>query len=219
MSRQIFLTDALADYVASSMPAEMELLQRLREETVHTGHLSMQIGPEQGRFMGLLVKLIGAKRTLEIGVFTGYSSLSVAMALPAGGKLIACDVSEEWTSIARRYWFEAGVAGKIDLRLGPAMATLDSLIEEGQTGAFDFAFIDADKENYAGYYERALRLLRKGGLVAVDNVLWSGQVIDPTADDTDTKAIRSFNDFVRNDSRVCMSLLPVGDGLTLAMKL
>ncbi len=168
--------------------------------------------------MALLVHLLGARRTLEVGVFTGYSSLSVALALPDDGRIIACDVSEEWTAIARRYWREAGVEHKIDLRLRPALQTLDDLIALGQGGTFDFAFIDADKENYANYFERALVLLRPGGLIAVDNVLWSGRVIDKSVKDADTRAIRAFNDKLKSDERVWISMLPIRDGLTLACK-
>jgi predicted O-methyltransferase YrrM len=181
-------------------------------------HAGMQISPEQGQFMALLARLIDAKRTLEIGVFTGYSAMSVALALPPGGKIIACDVSEEWTAMARRHWEKAGVAGKIDLRLAPALQTLDKLIADGAAGTFDFAFIDADKSNYPGYYERCLALVRRRGLIAVDNTLWSGAVADPGNDERDTLAIRAFNDAVHKDDRVEMSLLPVGDGLTLALK-
>jgi len=168
--------------------------------------------------MGLLMHLIGARRTIEIGVYTGYSALSVALALPDDGRIIACDINEEWTSIARRYWREAGVDGKIDLRLAPALATLDGLISSGQGNQFDFVFIDADKTNYANYYERALVLLRPGGLIGVDNVLWYGRVIDSSFDDPDTRAIRAFNQQLRSDDRVWLSMLPVRDGLTLACK-
>lgn len=178
----------------------------------------MQIGPEQGQFMAFLLRLMGAKRCLEIGVFTGYSSLAAALALPEDGRIIACDVSEEWTAIARRYWREAGVEGKIELRLGPALDTLDQLLGEGEAGRFDFAFIDADKENYLSYYERVLPLLRSGGLIAVDNVLWSGRVADPEVADADTVAIRHFNDCLHRDERVDLCVVPIGDGLTLARK-
>ena len=179
----------------------------------------MQIGPEQGQFMQLLVRLMGAKNCLEVGVFTGYSSLAVALVLPADGHIVACDISEKWTAIARKYWMEAGVAAKIDLRIAPALSTLDELISSGKGGSFDFAFVDADKINYLGYYERALTLVRSGGLIAVDNTLWGGQVIDKKSQSDDTKAIRQFNDRLRTDPRVHLSLLPVGDGLTLALKL
>jgi caffeoyl-CoA O-methyltransferase len=168
--------------------------------------------------MQLLVRLVGARNCLEVGVFTGYSSLAVALALPADGRIVACDVSEKWTAIARKYWKEAGVAGKIDLRIAPALATLDELIAAGKAGSFDFAFIDADKINYSGYYERALTLLRVGGMIAVDNTLWGGQVIDKKTKSADTQAIMRFNDQLRDDLRVHLSMLPIGDGLTLALK-
>ncbi|HYK17095.1 MAG TPA: class I SAM-dependent methyltransferase, partial [Bryobacteraceae bacterium] len=189
-----------------------------REETASHPMVSMQISPEQGQFMALLVAMLNAKRTLEIGVFTGYSSLAVALALPEDGRVIACDVNEAWTSIARRYWREAGVDRKIDLRLRPAIQTLDDLIVLGQGNGFDFAFIDADKANYANYYERCLTLIRPGGLIAVDNVLWSGQVADPAVGDEDTRAIRAFNEKLKNDQRIWLSMLPIRDGLTLACK-
>jgi predicted O-methyltransferase YrrM len=179
----------------------------------------MQIAPEQGQFMQLLVRLMGARRYLEIGVFTGYSSLAVALALPENGHIVACDVSDKWTSIARRYWAEAGVAEKIDLRLAPALNTLDGLIAGGAGGTFDFAFIDADKTSYRDYYERALTLIRVGGLIAVDNTLWGGKVADPKARDDDTQAIRDFNRHLRDDRRVHLCLIPIGDGLSLALKL
>jgi caffeoyl-CoA O-methyltransferase len=178
----------------------------------------MQISPEQGALMQMLVRLTGATRTIEVGTFTGYSALVVAEALPPHGRVIACDVSDEWTSIGRRYWQEAGVADRIDLRLKPALETLDALLAAGESGRFDFAFIDADKSNYDGYYERALRLLRPGGLVGVDNTLWSGAVVDASRDDADTLAIRALNEKIRHDDRVEMVLVPIGDGLTLARK-
>jgi caffeoyl-CoA O-methyltransferase len=181
-------------------------------------HAGMQISPEQGQFMALLVKLIGARRTLEIGVFTGYSALSVALALPDDGKIVACDVNEEWTTMARKFWQKAGVAHRIDLRLAPALQTLDALLAEGGAGQYDFAFIDADKTGYAAYYERCLQLMRRGGLIAVDNTLWSGSVVDPSVQDDDTRALRAFNDQLHGDERIDLSLLPVGDGLTLARK-
>ncbi len=211
-------TPELADYVRGASLRESEILRRLREETAAHPRASMQISPEQGQFMALLIHMLRARRTLEIGVFTGYSALTVALALPEDGRLIACDVSEEYTSVARRYWREAGVERKIDLRLRPALQTLDDLIALGQAGSFDFAFIDADKENYENYYERCLTLLRPGGLIAVDNVLWSGRVIDPADQDADTRAIRAFNKKVKSDERVWLSLLPIRDGLTLACK-
>jgi caffeoyl-CoA O-methyltransferase len=178
----------------------------------------MQIAPDQGQFMAFLIRLIGAKKALEVGVFTGYSSLCVALALPPEGKLIACDISEEYTAIARRYWQKAGVTDKIDLRIAPALETLDQLVTAGQTNSFDFAFIDADKENYLNYYERALQLVRPGGLIAVDNVLWGGAVADPAVQDESTQAIRAFNQTLHRDERVDLSLVAIADGLTLAMK-
>lgn len=191
---------------------------RLRDETMTMRGHSMQIAPEQGQFMAMMIRLIGARRGLEIGVFTGYSSLVTALALPNDGRLVALDRSEEWTAIAQRYWREAGVAHKIDLRLGAALDTLDRLLDDGHAGSFDFAFIDADKGNYDGYYERALRLVRPGGLVMLDNVLWGGSVADPAADDEDTAAIRALNNKIHRDDRVDVSLVPIGDGLTLARK-
>ncbi|MCJ7453437.1 MAG: class I SAM-dependent methyltransferase [Steroidobacteraceae bacterium] len=217
-TRSISLTDALYDYLLSVSLRESELQRRLREETAANPMSRMQISPEQGQFMALLARLIGARRCIEVGVFTGYSSLAVALALPADGRIVACDVSEEWTAVARRYWAEAGVAQKIDLRLAPALETLDSLLAAGDGGSFDFAFIDADKTNYLGYYERVLKLLRPGGLVAVDNTLWTGRVADPEVADPDTVALRHFNERLHHDDRVDLSLLPVGDGLTLARK-
>jgi len=216
--RSITLTDSLHDYLLSVSLREPELLARLRQETAALQESRMQIGPEQGQFMAFLLRLMGAKRCLEIGVFTGYSSLVTALALPEGGRIVACDVSEEWTAIARRYWREAGVEEKIELRLGPALDTLDQLLGGGEAGRFDFAFIDADKENYLRYYERVLPLLRKGGLIVVDNVLWSGRVVDPEVADADTVALRHFNDALHHDGRVDLSLVPIGDGLTLARK-
>jgi predicted O-methyltransferase YrrM len=197
---------------------EPELLLRLREQTARGEAAGMQISPEQGQFMALLVKLTGAKRCLEVGVFTGYSSLVTALALPDDGCIIACDVSETWTAIARRFWREAGVEHKINLHLRPALETLDELIEAGRTGHFDLAFIDADKERYLDYYERCLRLLRCGGLLVLDNTLWSGKVADPEVSDPDTDAIRHLNETLHTDSRVDLSLVPIGDGLTLARK-
>ncbi|MBH8573962.1 class I SAM-dependent methyltransferase [Nostocaceae cyanobacterium CENA369] len=219
MSKQTLGLDTqLYDYLLSNSVREPEILWKLRQETASHPRGTMQISPEQGQFMRLLIQLIGAKKTLEVGVFTGYSSLSVALALPADGKIIACDVSEEFTAIARRYWQQAGVADKIDLRLAPGLETLDALVADGQTGTFDFAFIDADKENYDGYYERVLELVRPGGLIAIDNVLWSGRVADPQFQDESTKVIRALNQKLHDDERVTLSLVPIGDGLTLALK-
>jgi len=210
--------DELWEYMRSVTLREPALLSRLREETAQHPNASCQISAEQGQFMGLLMHLIGARRTIEIGVFTGYSALAVALALPADGRIIACDINEEWTAVARRYRREAGVEQKIDLRIAPALATLDHLIASGQGNQFDFVFIDADKTNYANYYERALVLLRRGGLIGVDNVLWYGRVIDAAFDDPDTRAIRAFNEQLKNDDRVWLSMVPVRDGLTLACK-
>ncbi|MEH2173095.1 class I SAM-dependent methyltransferase [Nostoc sp.] len=216
--QSIGLDNQLYNYLLSVSLREPEILEKLRQETANHPRSGMQISPEQGQFMSLLVQLIGAKKTLEVGVFTGYSSLSVALALPADGKIIACDVSEEFTAIARRYWQEAGVADKIDLRLAPALETLDRLLATGQAETFDFAFIDADKENYDGYYERSLQLVRPGGLIAIDNVLWSGQVADEQNQDESTQAIRALNEKLHHDERVTLSLVPIADGLTLAIK-
>ncbi len=219
MSHQhIQLDDNLLAYTREVSLHEPDVLRRLREETAAHPHARMQITPEQGQFMALLIRLLKAKKALEIGVFTGYSAAWVALALPAGGTLIGCDVSEEYTSVARRYWREAGIETKIDLRLAPALDTLDALIANGEGGTFDFAFVDADKQNYENYYERALMLLRAGGLIAVDNVLWDGRVCDPQIQDDDTVAIRAFNRKLYADNRIVLSLLPVGDGLTLAFK-
>lgn len=212
------LDTQLYDYLQSVSLREPEILTQLRQETAQHPMAQMQIAPDQGQFMALLVQLIGAKKTLEVGVFTGYSSLVVALALPPEGKVVACDVSEEYTSIARRYWQQAGVADKIDLHIAPAQETLKSLLAEGQAGTFDFAFIDADKSNYEIYYELALELVRPGGLIIVDNVLWSGRVAAPQVQDNRTKAIRSLNQKLHQDQRVTLSLVPIGDGLTLALK-
>jgi|SRR6476469_5014846 len=219
MSKQtIGLDNQLYDYLLSASLREPEILRQLRQETANLPNAMMQIAPEQGQFMALLVQLMGATKTLEVGVFTGYSSLSVALALPPEGKIIACDVSEEYTSVARRYWQAAGVADKIDLRLAPAIDTLDRMLAEGQAGTFDFAFIDADKNNYEGYYERSLQLVRPGGLIAIDNVLWSGRVADSQDRDKSTQSIRNLNNKLLHDERVTLSLVPIADGLTLALK-
>jgi len=212
------LSDNLSSYIRSVSVQEPEILVKLRQETAKLPMGRMQIAPEQGQFMSLLVQLLGAKKTLDIGVFTGYSSLVVALALSEDGKIVACDVDERYTAIASRYWQEAGVAHKIDLQLAPALETLDRLITEGQTNSFDFAFIDADKRNYANYYEQCLKLIRPGGLIAIDNVLWSGRVADTNDSDKRTVAIREFNRKLYQDSRVKISLLPIADGLTLALK-
>src|SRR6185369_4060628 len=215
--RSLELDDRLYDYLVQFGTRESDLLKDLRNETAKLPGAGMQIGPEQGAFMGLLVELIGAKRALEIGTFTGYSSLCIAGALPADGKLICCDVSEEYTKVARNYWRRAGLESKIELRIGPAVATLDALIA-ADVAPFDFAFIDADKTNYSNYYDRVMKLVRPGGLIAIDNVLWGGSVANPEENDEDTTAIRAINEKVRSDERVTLALAPIGDGLTLARK-
>lgn len=218
-NRTLDLTDRLYDYLLRVSVREPPVLAELRTETAKLPAAGMQIGPEQGQFMALLVELIGARRTLEVGTFTGYSALAVALALPPEGRVIACDVSEEYTRVARRYWAKAGVEHKIELRLGPALQTLGALLAGGGAGSFDFAFIDADKNNYDGYYEQALLLVRPGGLIAIDNVLWGGAVVDPEKRDEDTVAIRALNEKLKGDDRVSLSLVPIGDGLTLARKI
>jgi len=217
-ARTLNVTGRLYDYLLAASLRDDRLLRRLRAETQRLPMGMMQISPEQGQFMALLVELLGVKTALEIGTFTGYSSLSVARALPEDGRLLCCDVSEEYTRIARKYWLEAGVAHKITLELGPALATLDRLIAEGRAESFDFAFIDADKGNYRNYYERCMTLVRPGGLIAIDNVLWSGRVADPKRQDADTKTIRAFNARLKRDARVSLSMLPLGDGVSLALK-
>ncbi|MCH8220289.1 MAG: class I SAM-dependent methyltransferase [Proteobacteria bacterium] len=216
--RTIKLDQPLYDYLLEISLREAPILKALREETAADPMHNMQIAPEQGQFMALLAKLIDARRYIEVGVFTGYSSLAVGLALPADGEIIACDVSEEWTGVAKRYWRQAGLEGRIHLHLAPANETLQTLLDEGQGERFDFAFIDADKEGYATYYELLLQLIRPGGLIAVDNVLWGGAVIDPDKNDADTEAIRKFNRSLLGDARVDISLVPIGDGLTLARK-
>jgi predicted O-methyltransferase YrrM len=218
MSRHFSFDDRSYQYLLKHGVREPEVARRLREETQQLPNAMMQIGPDQGQFMQLLVQVIGARKTLEVGVFTGYSALWVALGLPEDGRIVACDISEEYTSVGKRYWKEAGVDQKIDLRLGPALETLDNLLRDGQRGSFDFAFIDADKSNYANYYERALELLRTNGVIAIDNTIWSGRVADESVQDTDTVAIRELNEKLRSDERVTLSMLTVGDGLTLAMK-
>ncbi len=213
------LDEQIDDYLMNNSLREPDVLRRLREETIaNNPHAPMAISPVEGQFMALLVKLIGAVKTLEVGVFTGYSSLCAALALPPHGRMVACDVSEEWTSVARRYWAEAGVADKITLRLAPAIETLDALLRDGQAGTFDFAFIDADKPNYDNYYERTLKLMRRGGLIIFDNMLWSGKVADPGVQDAETVALRALNEKLHHDERVYVSLLPVRDGMSLAVK-
>jgi predicted O-methyltransferase YrrM len=212
------LSDRLYEYLLSVSVREPDLLRQLREETAQMPQGRMQIAPDQGAFMGLLIQLMGAAKTLEVGVFTGYSSLCIALALPAEGKLVACDVSHKYTAIAQRYWQQAGVDSKIDLHIAPALETLDQLLAAGEANTFDFAFIDADKGNYDGYYERSLQLLRPGGLIAIDNVLWGGRVIDPSDREAETLAIRALNEKLHKDPRISLSVLSISDGLTLALK-
>jgi len=217
MSRgTVRVDDRLADYLDATNRPETPIQLRLREDTGKMPNAGMQIGANQGSFMAFLVGLIGAKNCLEIGTFTGYSALTVAEALPPDGRLICCDVSREWTDIGRKAWAEAGVADKIELHLGPAAETLDRLIVHGGTSCFDFAFIDADKENYDRYYEQCLILLRRGGLIAIDNMLWDGAVADPADNTESTVAIRALNAKLRDDPRVDFTLIPVGDGIALA---
>ena len=211
-------TKDLRDYLWDKGINEHPALKELRIETAGLPESMMQICPEQGALMGILIRMISAKRTIEVGTFTGYSALVVALALPEDGEVIACDVSEEWTAIGKEKWEQAGVSHKIDLRLGPAVDTLDELIQQGQKGSFDFAFIDADKVNYTAYYEKCLQLIASGGVIAIDNVLWGGSVLDSKRNDEDTKAIRELNDFVASDERVNISMIPIGDGVTLVVK-
>lgn len=210
------LTNDLRNYLWEKGMQEHPVLVELREETAQIPESVMQICPEQGALMANLIRMMSAKRTIEIGTFTGYSALAVALALPKDGKVVACDISEEWTSVGKKKWAQAGVDDKIDLRIAPALETLEGLVAEGQEGAFDFAFIDADKANYLDYYKTCLKLVRKGGVIAIDNVLWSGSVINDDINDVDTLAIRELNEFLAKDKRVALSMVPVGDGLTLA---
>ena len=209
---------ALEAYLAALLPEEPAVLARLREETSRLEYASMQIGRDQGRFMTLLLRCVGARRTIEVGVFTGYSTLITALALPSTGRVVACDINREWTEIARRYWREAGVADKIDLRIGPAADTLDAMLAGGEGESYDFAFIDADKTGYDGYYERCLALLRAGGVIAIDNALWGGSVVDPAENSEDTQAIRALNEKIAGDPRVDAYLAPIGDGVHVAWK-
>ena len=216
-SRSLHVDDALYQYLMDQSIREHPAQVGLRAATASHPHAGMQIAPDQGQFMALLIKLLGARRTIEVGVFTGYSALTVALALPDDGRLLACDISDDYTRIGRPYWEQAGVAHKIDLRLAPALQTLDAQLAAGAAGQFDFAFIDADKTGYDAYYERCLTLVRAGGLIAIDNTLWSGRVVAP-AQDADTAALQRLNTKLRDDSRIDLSLLPIGDGLTLARK-
>ncbi|MGE5315335.1 MAG: class I SAM-dependent methyltransferase [Acidobacteriota bacterium] len=212
------LSDELLEYMLSVSLREPELLRTLREETATKPGAHQQIVPEQGQFMALLIQLMRAKKTLEVGVFTGYSALSVALALPEDGLVVACDINPETTAMARRYWQAAGVDQKISLRLQPALQTMDELIRDGEEGTFDFIFIDADRKNYDAYYERSLVLLRKGGMIMIDNVLWSGRVLDTVTMDPETAAIDVLNRKLRDDARIALCMLPMSDGITLAMK-
>lgn len=219
MSRQTINLDyKLHQYLLDVTLHEHPVLKQLREYTAGLPMAMMQIAPEQGQFIALLVRLINAKRIIEVGVFTGYSSISMALALPDDGRILACDVSEEWTGIARRFWKLAGVDNKLELRLAPAVETLDSELAAGHAGQYDLMFIDADKTGYLEYYERGLQLLRAGGVIMVDNVLWHGEVINPETKDEDTEALRTFNLHLKDDERIDLSMLPLGDGLTLARK-
>ena len=218
MPHRSLLPEAVENYVSAVSVRETELQHRLRKETSTMRGAGMQIGADQGAFLALLVRLLGAKRSLEIGTYTGYSALAVAMALPPDGKLLCCDINEEWTQVARRYWREAGVADKIELRLAPAAETVRGLLRDPGPGTFDFAFIDADKEGYDGYYEQCLQLLRSGGLMAFDNTLWSGRVADDSHNDEETVALRNLNAKARDDARVDACLLTLGDGVLLARK-
>jgi predicted O-methyltransferase YrrM len=215
--RSLNVDEVLYQYLMDESIREHPAQVALRAATASHPHAGMQISPDQGQFMALLIKLLGARRAIEIGVFTGYSALAVALALPAYGRLLACDISDEYTRIGRPFWSEAGVAHKIDLRLAPALETLDAQLAAGAAGQYDFAFVDADKTGYDAYYERCLQLLRPGGLIAIDNTLWSGRVARP-AEDADTLALQRLNTKLRDDERIDLSLLAIGDGLTLARK-
>lgn len=217
-SRNAFISSELYDYIVATTLRDDEVLAGLRAETAQLPEAGMQISPDQGQFMGMLTGLVGASRAIEVGVFTGYSSLCVARALPDDGLLVACDINFEYTQVARRFWERAGVSGKIDLRIGPAVETLDAMVTDGESGTYDLAFIDADKGNYARYYERCLRLLRSGGLMMVDNALWGGRVADPAHTGGITSIMRDLNEMAGRDARVEVTLLPIGDGLLLARK-
>lgn len=218
MSDAINLSPELSNYIRRVSVRESDTMRRLREETMALPNANMLTSPEQSQLLALLARIAGARRCLEVGVFTGYTTLAIARELPPDGRIIACDVNEQYTSIARRYWQEAGVADKIDLRLAPALETLDRLIDEGVEGTFDFAYIDADKTNYLNYYERVLKLLRPGGVVAADNVLWEGKVTDPSENGADLRALRQYNETLLKDDRVSISLVAIRDGLMLACK-
>ena len=211
-----YTSPELIEYLLRSSLREPDVLARLRAETQARADAQMQIDPEQGQFMALLVRLMGARRIVEVGTFTGYSALAMALALPEDGVIVACDRDEQVTEIAQRYWSDAGVSERVDLRLGDALTTLDALLETGERGSYDLGFIDADKTRYHLYYERLLELIRPGGLIVVDNVLWGGRVVDADFEDPDTEAIREFNRSLKDDERVELSMIPVGDGITLA---
>jgi len=217
-SKSIGLSDALHEYMLSVSHRESAVMERLRRETADHPKSEMQIAPEQAQFFQFLLRLIGARRALEVGVFTGYSALATAEVLPPNGEIVACDISEEYTQMARQYWEEAGVADQIDLRIAPAEETLDALLAEGQAGTFDFSFIDADKETYDTYYEQSLRLLRPGGVIALDNVFRDGRVTDSDIEDESVRAIQALNEKLHHDERVDLTMVPIADGLTLAMK-
>lgn len=218
-NRTLSIDDRIYEYLCAVSINESELLQQLRKETAKLEYSVMQISPEQGQFMSLLIKLMAATRAIEIGTFTGYSSICIASAMPDNGELVCCDISPQWTDVAQKYWSLAGLENKIDLFIQPAQQTLQMLLDDGAEESFDFIFIDADKQNYIMYYEMALQLLRKGGLIAVDNTLWSGAVADPENTEAGTRAIRRFNEMLKVDYRVSQSLLTIGDGLTLILKM
>lgn len=217
-NRTLPMDDRIHAYLVGVAVEETETMRGLREATASMPNAMMQIGPEQGAFMGWLVSTLGAKRAIEVGTFTGYSALAVALALPEDGRLVCCDVSEEFTSVGKPFWERAGVAAKIDLRIGPAIDTLEGLLDAGEPGGWDFAFIDADKTSYDAYYEACLRLMRSGGVIAIDNVLWGGSVADPEDEKESTQALRALNEKVFSDDRVNACMVPIGDGLTLATK-
>ena len=217
-SRSHAIEETIYDYMIATSVREPAALGELRDETLKLPNHTMQISPEHGQFMGLLVRAVGAKKALEVGTFTGYSSIAVAMALPPDGKMVCCDISKEYTDIARRYWKKLGLDSKIELRIGPGIESLDKLIQEGGTGTFDFAFLDADKNNYDGYYERSLTLLRRGGMILIDNVFQGGRVADPKSSGANVDAVKALNKKIHKDDRVYMSMLPIGDGVTIVLK-
>ena len=217
-TKSVPITPELYTYILNHWVREPDVLRRLREETSQLPNSAMQIGPEQGPILAILVQLIGAKKGIELGTFTGYSSTAVALALPDDGRLICCDVNADTTAVARRYWREAGVEHKIELVLGPALDTLNRLLAEGGAGTYDFAFIDADKTNYPAYWEKCIELIRPNGIILIDNVLWHGRLVDPAVRDADTEALRTINQQVFRDERVDVALIPVADGLTIARK-